>query len=259
MGADQSTLSRQLQSLEIRLGRPLFSRHRLGLEPTSYVKNLLETAEKIEFLILGLRNFDPTHHQEPQGEVHISCPSSIADRMIASHLHDFINKNPLVRIRLSTANREFDLNRFECDIAILLDKPSKADSVNLRLTSSSLKFFGHKMFSSTYAKTQITSLPFVCLPDQVKLLKKIVSDINVDQFRLVSDRLASNIIAAERGAGVILLPEVFGLYLKSLNPIEVEGWPNIPVDIYMASPKAVRNLSHVNAAWLWIKHLFRNG
>ena len=257
MGTDQSTISRQLQALEAKVGKNLFSRHRSGLEPTNFVKELLETAEKIELLVSNLRKFESTQNQGPSGEVHISCPSSIADRMLATHIPDFLNKYPMVRIRLSTANKEFDLNRLECDIAILVNKPSRGDTINIRLAHSPLKFFGHKMFTSGSAKAQLTSLPILCMQDEVSLLKKMAPQFDSIQIRLISNRLASNLIAAERGAGVVLLPEVFGLYLRTLNLIEVDSWPKLPVDIYMASPVAVRRLPHVDAAWGWVKSLFK--
>jgi len=177
--------------------------------------------------------------------------------MLASHIPDFLNKYPMVRIRLSTTNKEFDLNRLECDIAILVNKPSRGDTFNIRLSNSPLKFFGHKMFTSGTTKVQLTSLPILCMPDEVSLFKKMAPQLDSIQIRLISNRLASNLIAAERGAGVVLLPEVFGLYLKTLNLIEVDSWPNLPVEIYMASPKAVRKLPHVDAAWGWVKSLFK--
>lgn len=198
LGADQSTLSRQLSSLETRLGKSLFSRHRSGLEPTAYVKSLLVTAEKIEFLIWGLRKFDGVDDLSPQGEVHISCPSSIADRMIASHISDFLVTHPLVRIRLSTANEDFDINRLECDIAIRVGKPSRGDTVNLRLVNSPLKFFGHKAVARGMSKVKIENLPLLCLREEVPLVKRVFPQIKQSQIRLVSNRLASNLIAAER-------------------------------------------------------------
>jgi DNA-binding transcriptional LysR family regulator len=257
MGIDQSTISRQLQALEAKVGKNLFSRHRSGLEPTQLVKELLETAEKIELLVSRVRNFESTENRVPSGEVHISCTSAIADRMLAPHVPDFLNKYPMVRIRLSTTNKDFDLNRLECDIAILVDKPARGETFNLRLTYSPLKFFGHKIFTSDSGKVQLTSLPLLCMQHEVSLLKKMSPQFDSIQIRLISNRLTSNLIAAERGAGVLLLPEVFGLHLRTLNLIEVDSWPNLPAELYMASPKAVRRLPHVDAAWGWVKSVFK--
>ena len=256
MGLDQSTLSRQLFSLESKLGRSLFSRHRSGLEPSSYVKSLLETAEKVELLVRGLREFDSCDYIKPQGQVHISCPSSIADRMLAYHLPEFLRANPLISIRLSTSTENYDLSKLECDIAIRVGKPSKGDVVNLRLINSPLKFFGPKSMSRDFQEVKIENLPLLCLKAEVQMVKRIFPQIKQSQIRLVSNRLSSNLIAAENGAGAVLIPEIFGSYLKTLDLIDVKDWPSPLVTIFMSSPKVVRKIPHIEATWNWIKRVF---
>jgi DNA-binding transcriptional LysR family regulator len=259
MGLDQSTLSRQLASLEEKVGQSLFSRHRSGLEPSSYVKSLMDTAEKVELLVLGLRGFKLDQGMSPKGEVHISCPSSIADRMLAYHLSRFLKRYPGIKIRLSTSSHNFDLNKLECDLAIRIGKPTRGDTVNLKIVSSPLKFFGARGLVSNLSKVSIEKLPLILLKNEVKLLKDTFNQFDEGQVRVVSNSLATNLVAAERGAGALLIPEVFGFYLKSLDLIEVEGWSNPPVTIFMSSPKVVRRLPHVEAAWNWVKELFSSG
>lgn len=258
LGVEQSTLSRKLSQLEEHLGYPLFSRHRSGLKPSRSVESMILWAEKIEVLVRGANKMNETRDEQIKAEVHVSCPSSIADRMIAPHLPQFLRQFPLIRVRLSTANEIFDLDKLECDIAIKVGKKPKGDSFSLKLIESPLKFFGTPGFVSAKGPARIEDLPLLLLNNEEVILQKISPHLQSHQIRLISNRLATNLIAAERGAGVLLLPEIFGRYLNTLEVIDVENWPSPPVTLYLASPRVVRRQPAVDVTWNWLKSLFKH-
>lgn len=256
-GVEQSTLSRQLSSLEDRLGRRLFTRYRYGLEPSSFVNELLPWAEKVERMVQMANHAGEEKKSEVEGEVHVSCVSSIADRMLAIHAPDFLAQHPHLSLRVTSARDSGDIDQLQFDVAIKIGERPKGDVVSVKIMESPLKFFCSPHVSISMSQVRIEDLKIVCHEREIEFLLKRFPQLKKNQFRLSSDRLATCLKAAEEGAGAVLIPEVFGTYLKTLSPLDVKGWSNPHLKIFLAAPRVARNLPRVEVTWDWIISLFR--
>jgi DNA-binding transcriptional LysR family regulator len=259
VGVEQSTLSRQLTALEDRLGQRLFARHRSGIIPSPYVCHLLPWAEKIEVMVRMANHTGEKTEKKIEGEVHVFCVSAIADRMIASHAPEFLAKFPRLRLRVTSANDHLNLDHLKFDLAIKIGERPKGDVVSVKIMESPLKFFGSPELLTTNGRVMAEDLGINCHELEVDFLRKHLPQLKKHQFRLVSDRLATCLKAAERGSGAVVIPEIFGTYLRTLTPLEVQGWEAPSLKIFLASPRVVRKAPHVEVAWNWIISLFRQG
>jgi hypothetical protein len=101
------------------------------------------------------------------------------------------------------------------------------------------------------------------LPEIKRIIEREISAEDLknkrSQFRLSSDRIATCLKAAERGAGAVLIPEIFGTYLKTLSPLDVKGWTDPYLKIFLAAPRVARSLPRVTVTWDWIISLFKEG
>ena len=57
----------------------------------------------------------------------------------------------------------------------------------------------------------------------------------------------------------MLIPEIFGTYLKTLSPLDVKGWTDPYLKIFLAAPRVARSLPRVTVTWDWIISLFKEG
>jgi DNA-binding transcriptional LysR family regulator len=259
VGVEQSTLSRQLTALEDRLGQRLFARHRFGLVPSSYVNDLIPWAEKLEIMVRMANHLGKKGEKDVEGEVHVFCLSAIADRMIASHAPEFLAQFPRLRLRVTSANDHLNLDQLQFDLAIKIGERPKGDVVSVKIMESPLKFFGSPELLTASGQVPAEDLEIICHEREVEFLRKHLPQLKKHQFRLISDRLATCLKAAERGAGTVVIPEIFGAYLRTLSPLEVQGWEGPSLKIFLASPRVVRKLPSVEVTWNWIISLFREG
>ena len=88
-------------------------------------------------------------------------------------------------------------------------------------------------------------------PDS-QALKKTRSD----GIMFTSNRMTTSILAAKAGAGVIFLPQAFGRCIPEFVEIPIKDWSSPKVSVYLASPRTVRRLKHVDLVWNWIKKIF---
>ncbi|MFN7824911.1 MAG: LysR substrate-binding domain-containing protein [Pseudobdellovibrionaceae bacterium] len=197
--------------------------------------------------------------REVEGEVHISCVSAIADRMLASHAPEFLAQHPRLRLRVTSARDSGDIDPPQFDLAIKIGERPKGDVVSVKIMESPLKFFGSPDLVVSRGQTPIEDLEIVCHEQEIEFIQKRFPQLKRSQFRLSSDRIATCLKAAERGAGVVLIPEIFGTYLKTLSPLDVKGWTDPYLKIFLAAPRVARSLPRVTVTWDWIISLFKEG
>ncbi len=256
LGLEQSTLSRQLTQLEERLGATLFARHRRGLTPGPLALELLPHAERMEVVIRNANHATAVTSEQPVGEVTISCADAIADRMLAPLLGQFMSEHPHIRLKIMSSVEIVNLDRLDCDIALRLGVRPEGDAIITKLSESRIIPFGHPKFLPTQGRASLADLPILHRsemqsPDSRQLQKNFPQSL-----LMLSNRMTTCILAAEQGAGVVFLPEAFGKRVASLVAIPVSDWDPPTIPLYLAAPRVVRKLKHVDATWTWIKKMF---
>jgi DNA-binding transcriptional LysR family regulator len=255
LGVEQSTLSRQLQLLEERLGYRLFSRHRSGLRPTSAVQSLLPLAEQLEIVVRQANRLSLGASHE-KVEVHLTCPEVIADRMLAPQLRELLAFHPQVVLKMTATDEMLDLGRLDCDLAIRIGSPPKGDIVVQKLFASELCFYAKRGFALTGRPLAISEVPIIAHDRQggreIEAFERFAGGSVV--FR--SNRMTTCLIAAEGGVGALLLPRIFGKQQTGLEELTVTGWQPPLMPLFLASPRAVRKMPLVDATWRWIRTVF---
>jgi DNA-binding transcriptional LysR family regulator len=249
LGLEQSTLSRQLSGLETRLGEPLFSRHRQGLEPTPGALRLEPYIQEIQELLLrAQKDFSLGN---VSSEVHVSCSSPLSERILVPSLPTLLQKNPGLVVRLTSSSELSDLERLECDVAVRLGQKPPGNVVSQRVLHSPMQYFAHKTLVQRVGRTEWMHFPLVEFSHPKARIKHEQNVI----FR--SNCMNSCLSAVESAIGAMVLPVFFGKKLESL--VELVGPPELPyLDVYLSSPVVVRRSPAVDATWRWLFSLFQD-
>jgi DNA-binding transcriptional LysR family regulator len=128
LGVPKSRLSKRIALLEERLGVRLLQRTtrrfavtEVGERFHTHCRAMLEEAQAAQDVVDELR-------AEPRGIVRVSCPTSLAQTVVAHVLPDFLVQYPKVQVRILATNRRVDVINEGIDIAIRVRSKLDADA-----------------------------------------------------------------------------------------------------------------------------------
>lgn len=118
LGLSKASVSRQIASLERRLGAQLLRRttRRMSLTEVGelFHARCLRVAEEAEAAERSVGDMQV----EPRGEIRLAAPMSFGHRHVAPLLPAFLERHPKVRIHLDLTDRMIDLVREKFDLSI---------------------------------------------------------------------------------------------------------------------------------------------
>lgn len=142
----QPTLSRQLQSMEKRLGQPLFDRSTQGLTLTGFGESLLEechlmrsSAERLERLAAGQAS-------TLTGRVRLAANELIALYYLPKILPLFLDTYPEVSVEVEVSNQVSNLDKRDADVAIRMFAPTQLDLFCRRIFDIPLGFYASAQY-----------------------------------------------------------------------------------------------------------------
>lgn len=219
LGIPKSRLSKRIAQLEERLGVRLLQRTtrrfvvtEVGERFYGHCRAVLEEARAAQDAVDELR-------AEPRGIVRLSCPVSLTQTMLAQVLPDFLLQYPKVQVRVIAANRRVDVISEGIDVAIRVRNKLDTDATlvvrsfgqSRVLPVASPRLLDERGRPATPA--ELTALPALSMNEHDgaqswELIdasgERVVVEI---QPRLICGDFAMLLSAAQRGAGVAMLPE----------------------------------------------------
>lgn len=117
LGCSQPTVVRRIAALENALKLPLFKRQPTGLQPTPEADALVAKAEEIERAICGFTTEVSILNGAGVDQIRLTFLNHF-ERLLVPVLRHFRSRWPDVRTELLAADRIYDLERGEADIAI---------------------------------------------------------------------------------------------------------------------------------------------
>lgn len=219
LGVPKSRLSKRVALLEERLGVRLLQRTtrrfavtEVGERFHTHCRAMLEEAQAAQDAVDELS-------AEPRGVVRVSCPTSIAQTVVAHILPEFLAANPKVQVRLNANNRRFDVINEGIDIAIRVrDKLDEDASLILRsFGQSRVLLCANAKFLDAHGRPQVPDdleqLPLLSWLEHegAHMLELIGTDgarVSVEMKpHLICGEFNVLYEAAKRGNGIVALPE----------------------------------------------------
>ncbi len=124
LGMSKASVSREISSLEARLGAQLLRRTTRTMSLTEvgeifhgHCQRVVEEAEAAE---LSIRRLEA----EPSGVIRLAAPMSFGHMVVAPRLHRFLARHPAVQVQLELTDRSVDLVHERIDLSIRIGRPS---------------------------------------------------------------------------------------------------------------------------------------
>jgi DNA-binding transcriptional LysR family regulator len=266
LALDTSTMSRRLSAFEEALGARLFDRSREGLLPTRAAEVVLAAAEAMEAAHARLSRDASDLEATAEGTVRLSVAPAMADRFLAPLLPALHRQHPGIRVELDGSVRAVDLTRHEADLALRSVAPVGAELVVTKL--------GTGRWLAVGAAARVKELGRLRRWDDAAWIgwdrdlasfapaRWLAKHVNNARVVLRTSLFSAQLIAAEAGLGLLLVPEPY-LRGEALAPVRyapalaasVAEWPTD--SLWLAGHRAMREVPRVAAVWKFLAEELR--
>jgi DNA-binding transcriptional LysR family regulator len=258
LNLSQSSVSRQVSSLEQSLNVPLFHRHARGLKLTESGETLYSTAKDVFAKVAIAESLVSEARDKPQGPLRITTTVAFGSIWLTERLKEFIERYPDIQVTLIVSEDELDLSMGEADVAIRMTPPTQGDLVRRPLLT-----MHHRVFASpVYLKDRGTprsiedldNHQFIAYDDS---FHQPFTEINwllgagkpkgeIREPVLRVNNIYAMFRAAASGLGIASLPDYMGQIAHDLVPImpELEG-PKF--DVFLVYPEELRHSQRIVA------------
>jgi DNA-binding transcriptional LysR family regulator len=213
----KSSVSRRIASLEARLGVRLIERSPRSLRLTEVGVSFYERCRAILAELDAAERQVAVQRGEPIGLVRMSCPTGLAQFVLAKILPGFLVRYPKVRLQVLATNRTIDLVDDNIDIAIRARERTEDEAVMMRmLYKSGLIFVASPVFASTQQIAvridTLSSFPFLSFLEESQRQTWTLSGPNAATTMISFDPVLRSsdftilMRAAAAGLGIALLP-----------------------------------------------------
>ena len=260
----QSAISRQISTLENRMGVPLFHRHARGLILTEQGELLFRTTREV-FTELAVAQVRITEKiKVSQGTLKIASTIGFGTTWLAPRLHKFLAQYPEMRVTLRLSDDPIELTVHESDVAISSSVTEERDLIyrellcrNLYIYSSRpyLLNFGIPIKSEDFDRHRLVvfsdkgMLPF----DNVNWLLTCGTPPGVKREPYLSiNNLYGIARAVEAGSGIACLPTYVAQKCKNLVQILPE-LTSPHVRFYFIYSRQLRDSQRINNLWTFLE------
>jgi DNA-binding transcriptional LysR family regulator len=258
LNLSQSSVSRQVSSLEQSLNVPLFHRHARGLKLTESGETLYATAKDVFSKVAIAESLVSEARDKPQGPLRITTTVAFGSIWLTERLKEFIERYPDIQVTLIVSEDELDLSMGKADVAIRMTPPTQGDLVRRPLLAMHHGVFASPVYLKDHGTPRGTddldrhqiiayddsfNQPFT---DINWLLSAGLSANEAREPILRVNNIYAMFRAAASGLGIASLPDYMGQLAHDLVPImpELEG-PQF--DVFLVYPEELRHSQRIVA------------
>lgn len=252
LNLSQSSVSRQIGSLEASLNTSLFHRHARGLKLTEQGETLYEAAKEV-FSRLAMAEAQVSEARDrPSGPLRITTTVAFGSIWLTERLKGFIEAYPEISVSLLVAEGELDLSMGEADVAIRMTPPRQPDLIRRRLISMHHRAFASEEYLAEYGTPQtledldhhrLVAYEESSHPPFTEINWLLKAGARKDHPRrpiLRVNSIYAMFRAASTGLGIAAIPDYMGQLARHLVPIlpELEG---PAFDTFLVYPEELRH------------------
>lgn len=216
IGVPQTTLSRRIAKLEVRLGVRLLERTTRRIAITEAGRKVFDHARRMMDEAEDARATAASLNAEPSGLIRVSAPVVLGQHLLAPAIISFTDKYPKVRFQVSLSGRRVDLVEEGYDIAIRVGDLPDSGLMKVPLMKSYAAYYARPDVAGRIRKPQDLSEPAWLNASNESgsatwnLLNSATGEMVLSLSKeplITSSDVETLVQAARAGLGVSVLPE----------------------------------------------------
>ncbi|MDB5450722.1 MAG: LysR family transcriptional regulator [Phenylobacterium sp.] len=217
-GLTQPTLGRHIETLERRLGAPLFVRSPRGLQPTDLALELLPHLQEMSAAAQAALRDASGGKDSVTGSIRITASEMVGAEVLPPMLTAFRERHPGVIIELMLSNATEDLSRREADIAVRMTPPSQNALVARKVGEVRMGFYATADYLARHGtphslddlNEQHAVIGFDSDSRGIKELPGLNVPVSRERFAFRSDNDLAQFAALRAGFGVGVCQDALG-------------------------------------------------
>ncbi len=260
---DHSTISRRICQLEVTLNANIFVRQNRGMSLTDAGRKILEHVERMDSSMVMLRESLATNSSAVGGTVRLATMEGIASLYLSMFIPELKAKHPELHLELVTSPYHVNLNRREADIFLSFFKPPGRSMHIEKLGEFYLDIYGSETYfahaGKPASKCELEKHHFVTYIDDLVQLEAVrwLDDVLLQrETTFTSSSMIAQMVAASRGAGLVLLPRFSVSHFPGLVRIDL---PDLVVtrSLWISAHDDLQPTPRVKAVTEFIRGLIR--
>lgn len=142
----QPTVGRHVDSLEMSVGVPLFTRSQTGLVPTPTALTLVPHAEAMAASAEALKRTASGDAEGESGVVRLAASEIMGVEVLPQLLAGFCASYPRIVLEIAVSNRQENLLRRDADLAVRMARPTQEALVARRIGDVPIGLFAHRSY-----------------------------------------------------------------------------------------------------------------
>ena len=257
MSLSQSSVSRQISSLENDLGVTLFHRHARGLILTEQGEILIQTADDVFQKLHLVQGQIQDTRKLPQGPLVITVSDFIGSTWLVPRLKEFRERYPDIQLTILFEDRVLNIGMREADAAIRLHEPKDADLIQRKLSTvhfhicasqDYLKKHGTPQSAEDLKDHYLIGFPEntkTTIPEPNWLFELAGVKVENSNNLLMINSMHAILRTAQRGTGIAVLPDYL-IHTKDNLVTILPEYERPSVDMYFAYAQERRNSNRIN-------------
>tara|TARA_B100000686_G_C16799116_1_gene984594 strand:- start:809 stop:1699 length:891 start_codon:yes stop_codon:yes gene_type:complete len=257
LNLSQSSVSRQILSLEEQLGITLFHRHSRGLALTEQGELLFETAQDVFSKVSLTKSAIKEGRDRPRGQLVVTATVTFASIWLAPRLRDFRIAYPEIDLTLLASDTPLDLSMGEADVAVRIGPLRQPDLIQRHLMKFNHHIYASPRYIEEYGpissveelkKHQIIVYnrgPLTPLIDPFWILQLDEKNSYIPRAALEVNNIYCMVQAVESGLGIAGLPD----YSVHDHARIIRILPNVQgpsIDTYFVYPEELRHSKRID-------------
>ena len=255
LGVDHSTVFRRLQTIEARLGEPLFERGPGGTySPTATGERIAAAGERMEDEALALARDLVGRDSELVGRLRVASSETLAFRSLTRHIADFRRSHPGIVVELTIDNRLLSLARREADVALRPTRPKEGELWGRKLADLPWSVYGARAYLGAAAgaidPARLAEHPIVGWDEgmaEINAAAWLAAAVPPTAIVYRSNSLLNQFVAVKAGIGLAALPCYLGDREADLARAVAEPVPELARELWIVTHPDLRRTARVRA------------
>ena len=258
LNLSQSSISRQIQSLEQDLKIQLFERHARGLVLTDNGEYLFKSAHEIISKLKDVESTLSGHKDKLNGKLTVTTVVSFGTTWLTPRIKEFMDLNPEIEVELIFDDKELDLSTREADVAIRMRRPKQLNLIQEKFVDFNYHIYGSNEYleKNGYPKIlkDLDKHKFITYgkgapspvynPDWV--LKLGAKEVKKRKSAMKVNSVYGLLLAVQSGVGLAALPDYIAHNIPNLTKV-LPYQHGKPTETHFVYPASLKNNARLMA------------
>jgi DNA-binding transcriptional LysR family regulator len=254
LAVNKSTVFRQINTIEKKMGVRFFERIAQGYVMTEAGESVMHAAARMEEEAINLERELVGKDFRLQGDIRLTAPEGIATYVLTPVIAKFCQQHPEIRVEVVITNAPLELSRREADLAVRVTSKPPDTSLGRCIGEFQFCTYATARYLKKHPSSSLAEHQWVTVLDETDWLIPVIWKNREQQRQRIvfsSSMTLTAIEAAKQDMGVIMLPCFLGDRDRRLKRVS-EPLRALGSELWVLTHPDLRHTARIRALMTYI-------